>query len=699
MLLLLVARPAGAGITIDFPRSGMNKMCGNFTICGTAPGETGLTVEVLDSTNAVVLKSGTTGVNPWHARVPSEFMIAGQTYTVRVTSAAQTVATQTFVWDDVNTKRIALTKPLEGATFVGTSLVQLRGKIFAPGSTTLPPTTATAMAVYANAETTPLALFTIPANQLLWQTTIDVGSRVSSTMLRLEPQDPLEPVSIPGTRICPADIPDGASQFEYPSSKDGAVLTGWLWWPANLQLSDPDVSAVIWLHGANDNGGGAINDLECITGNLETRTWIGIAPNMRPFPLNMCIWPYSFQYYNSTDNLQQGGIHQFGEQDVLDALSWATLCLPVHEDKVHLMGHSQGGRGALCIGLKRPHLWASVGVTAPLSDTYANVAFNYDAGSCLEPMFNGLPHQANPDPAAQAVIDCNYSETSARFLIENAYTLPIIHMHGNSDQSAYNDEDDGDNWKQGFNFHTVNWDTVHQLRQPGEWSVATPLNFGKTPNTDNLKAPGYIGGYQNIVYEATGNPYQGHAFSCTTVSPHGWTDEIFPFFDAHPTRVTNPSTVVYKTYRQLHSEAYWAKVRIADVFNRQDKPACAVAQVIDPDLLTLDAVRLKEFEIDLDKSGLELAEGSPLTIELRLLVATQNRFDPNLIRVEGEPTPPVVIIIRDPDFEFLGASSATWTVGVSSQSITTTLLGDTLTVAPLPLLGGAGGTLVVTVSD
>ena len=150
----------------------------------------------------------------------------------------------------------------------------------------------------------------------------------------------------------------------------------------------------------------------------------------------------------------------------------------------------------------------------------------------------------------------------------------------------------------------------------------------------------------------------------------------------------------------LHSEAYWAKVRIADVFNRQDKPACAVAQVVAANLLRLDAVRLKELEIDMAAaSGLQLSENSPLTIELSLLVATPNRFDPNLIRVEGEPTPPVVIIIKDPDFELLGASSATWTVGGSSVSITTTLLGDTLTVAPLPLLAGAGGTLVITVSD
>ncbi len=683
----------------------MNKMCGNFTICGTAPGETGLTVEVLDSTNAVVLKSGTTGINPWHARVPSEFMIAGQTYTVRVTSAAQTVATQTFVWDDVNTKRIALTKPLEGATFVGTSLVQLRGKIFAPGSTTLPPTTATAMAVYANAETTPLALFTIPANQLLWQTTIDVGSRVSSTMLRLEPQDPLEEVSVPGTRVCPADIPDGASQFEYLSSKDGAVLTGWLWWPANLQLSDPDVSAVIWLHGANNEGGELMTTLPCITGNLDTRTWIGIAPNMRPFPLNNCEWPYSFQYYNSTDNSQQGGIHQFGEQDVLDALSWSTVCLPVDPAKVHLMGHSQGGRGALCIGLKRPHLWASVGVTAPLSDMYANVAFNYDAGSCLEPMLNGLPHQANPDPAAQAVIDCNYTETSARFLIENAYTLPIIHMHGNNDQKAYNREADADNWKQGFNFHEVDWDGEHVIQpvdpddpmSPPAWTAATPLDFGKTPNTDELKAPGYIGGYQEIEYTATGGQFGGHDLSCTS-SGHPWTDAIFPFFDAHPTRITNPTTIVYKTYRQLHSEAYWAKVRIADVFNRQDKPACAVAQVIAANLLKLDAVRLKEFEIDMAApSGLQLNENSPLTIELKLLDPLLDRFDPGLARAMDEPTPPLVIILKKPSFADLGASSATWKPdGGQTVPIGTTLLGDTLTVTPLPLLP-EGGTLVLTV--
>ncbi len=618
---------------------------------------------------------------------------------------ANLLVSQGFQWDVLNSRRISLTSPLEGAALTS-GIVQLSGTILAAGSTTLPPSAATTVEVFVDDEATAAASFEILANTSQWTEAVDLGTRTGSLLVRLQPT--LAGASGTSVRIGVGSYSVGTNQFEYVTSSDGAVLDGVLWWPhvggnpnAPLSFADPAVSLVTWLHGAGVSGD-AMVEAVCITSKLNARTWIGVAPHGRRFPLELDCpdWTHTFTYYDSTDNPEDDGVFCHGETDIFDAMDWArfgsaetgSAGLPINAESLFLMGHSQGARGAMTIGLKHPHLFAAVGVSAPVTDTYANFARGDDPATCLGNMFQGFPHQTNTDPTQQAIVDNNYSETSPRFLIENAHSLPIFHAHGDNDGSAYNVFGDlGEQWLEGYNLQTVDWDTCHVV-DLNEYPFTGPLCFGKTPNVDDLKTAVYLGGFQALDRVFTSDP-SGHSLSCDDEENHNWTDPIFDFFDDHSTRVVDPDTVVYKTYRSIYTDAHWLRVRIAECFDRRDKPAAVIAQAIPEDnALQIQFARAAEIEFDPAPIGLALDPANFLNIDLKHLVPELDRFDPNVYHevecpAEGESPPQPPASFGDPYIIIRGDYRGYFAYGVlwpSGRVFIPFITAESMTVGPIP---------------
>jgi len=457
--------------------------------------------------------------------------------------------------------------------------------------------------------------------------------------------------------------------FAYASSQDGANLTGRVHVGANYNPATP-TALVIYLHGGGGNGTFDSSMLP----QLDARGWIGIGPDGRLWNLynQGCSWQWSAAYVDNADP-DVGP----GERDILDAIEWAKANYNINPNRIYLTGFSMGGRGTYQIGLRNPDLFAAIAPMSPASDMYEIFVRRPDPAACKEGMTGGKPGDS-------PLVDTFYTITSGRFLIENAFNLPVRHFHGTSDSVALNIPTDS-RYLHGYHMLTrTNWTGSH--------GAGTP-DFGHTPTLTELRArhgDGYDWGYffTDVAHSRDAKWFSNTAVG-TAGTVEGTTDPLnpsqylgmFEFFEQR-TLVTNPATVVYKSYTDTHRRAYWAEIDITTPW--LDVPgAIRATRTIASNRLDVELVRVSKATFNLTQAGLQLADGTDLTMIISPLV--EPAFDPALA-APGETLAPTLVLTGD----FTAASSVTvLRDGVPLAGSAVTASGNAISIGPLAPVAAA----------
>lgn len=424
-----------------------------------------------------------------------------------------------------------------------------------------------------------------------------------------------------------------ASNITYRSTVDNVQMGAVLWTPGNFNAQGAKIPLFVYLHGGGgtgqvllNNGGGAL------TRELDARRWLGIAPDGRRWNLASrgCDWQTSAAYVNSNDPTVGPG-----EQDILDAINWAIANYPVDTNRIYLSGFSMGGRGTYQIGLRNPDLFAAIAPFAPAVDMYEAWAQRADASGCHEVMPGGKPGDS-------LRVDTMFTITSGRFLIENAFNLPVFHAHGTQDNVAYNIPTPG-RFQHGAHILTdASWN--------GCSSGSTgQLCFGHTPTLSELRTRHPEAYEWAYMFTPVGHTVESRWVTGAPASAQvvGTADPQNPAniigamnFLSRFTRKTNPETVIYKSYTSEHRRAYWTEIDIALPW--QDMPGAIRAKRNNAaNSLDVELSRVATASFDLSPAGLRLAADAPLTINLKLL--NEAAFDPALIATDVPLEPKIVL--------------------------------------------------------
>lgn len=456
----------------------------------------------------------------------------------------------------------------------------------------------------------------------------------------------------------------GTQEFTYASSVDGAALTSKIHVPAGHDPAGPPVPLVIHLHG----GGGIGQISQDMAAQLDARGWIGIAPDGREWGLfgGACTWRRSAAYVNSPDP-DVGP----GEQDILDAIDWARAHHPIDDERVYLTGFSMGGRGTYVIGLKHPDLFAAIAPMGPASDMFEVWVRRTDPGDCKEGMTGG-------PPGTSPFVDTMHLVTSARFLLENAYNLPVFHAHGLLDGVASNDP--------AVSEYLHGWHMTSDTSFDG-CHAAPDLCFGHTPTLSELAARHPDGYRWAHMFTPVGHVTDARWLTGTPVAPGIVGDEdplapgqylgIYDFLARH-TRVRVPDTIVYKTYEDEHRGAHWAEILTSAPWTTSPAGLRATRDVGNR-ALTVELSRAAEVAFDLVAAELVPDADAPLSVLLAPLA--EPAFDPAL-DASGEASNPVVRLVAP------GLRGATvLRDGQVLDPALVRLAGDWLELGPLALTG------------
>src|SRR5450830_1171788 len=131
------------------------------------------------------------------------------------------------------------------------------------------------------------------------------------------------------------------------------------------------------------------------------------------------IGAYSTQYVDGVNGIPD-------ETDVLACLADTLASFRIDPDRVHLVGFSQGGKGALLVGLKNPDRFASISDGAGPSDAFEKQS--WDPGF---PDFRAAAG-GNFVGATGSVLALWFAQ-SARFYLGNARNVPLYLAHGTAD--------------------------------------------------------------------------------------------------------------------------------------------------------------------------------------------------------------------------------------------------------------------------
>ena len=441
----------------------------------------------------------------------------------------------------------------------------------------------------------------------------------------------------------------GSQQIAYVSSVDGEPLGAELYVPAGFDASAGPTALVVHLHG----GGGTGNVSPTMAAELDARGWIGLAPDGRFWDLanQGCGWNTSAAYVDHPDPAVGPG-----EQDIFDAVDWALQSFPIDPARLYLTGFSMGGRGAYMIGLKNPDRFAAIAPMGPAIDMFEVFARRPEPCICKEGMTGGQPADG---PIPQTL----YRTTSGRFLIENAFNLPVFHGHGLLDSVASNDPANAPFLHGWHIVSDPSWNGAHTTPATNaQWGNSCftgpdsdlPLSFGfgHTPTLSELNArhpDGYDWafmftpvGHSTDPLWLQGQPITPGSFGTVDpLNPGSWIG-IYEFFERH-TLATNPDTVVFKTYEDEHEAAYWATIVSAVPW--QGVPAAVRAtRDVAQNRLDVELSRAAEVRFDVDGAGLSLAPGQPLSVALARLA--EPVYDPALDSV-GEALTPLVVLDGD----------------------------------------------------
>jgi poly(3-hydroxybutyrate) depolymerase len=472
--------------------------------------------------------------------------------------------------------------------------------------------------------------------------------------------------------------PAGSRAQAYVSSVDGEVMTAQLRIPPGYDPSTPR-PLLVYLHGAGGTGM-AMTSNQPLLAQIDARGWLAVAPDGRKWGLAAqgCSWQHSAAYVDS-GNPAVGP----GERDILDAIDHFAAAYGTDPERVYLSGFSYGGRGAYIIGLKNPDRFAAIAPLGAPVDMYEVWFRRPDNQVCKEGITSG-------PPGSSPLADTMHSITSARFLIENAFNLPVFHGHGLNDTVASNTLFESP-FLHGFHITTdPTWSACHD---------PPLLCFGHTPTLAELRArhsDGYdwaysftpVGHVTDAFWFTGGVPPAGAVGTPDPVNPGSFVG-MFDFLARH-TRVHAPATVVYKTYTDTHRDAYWLSLRPATPW--LDVPA-AVRAHRDPatNALQLELARAAELILDLDCADLLLAPGSPVTIGLTQLV--EPVYDPALAMGPGEVQQPVLVLRGD-------FAACDWVTaergGLPIPSSLVSFAAGEVRVGPLPIAAGAASIVTIT---
>ena len=116
------------------------------------------------------------------------------------------------------------------------------------------------------------------------------------------------------------------------------------------------------------------------------------------------------------------------ETDVLACLDDALARAPADPDRVSLVGFSQGGRGALTIGLLNPTRFAALVDAAGPTDAFQ--------GQIWSPSFPDYLAAAGGAPSLGGAVLARWFELSPRFLLPSARNVFVAVLHGQADDNV-----------------------------------------------------------------------------------------------------------------------------------------------------------------------------------------------------------------------------------------------------------------------
>ncbi len=231
------------------------------------------------------------------------------------------------------------------------------------------------------------------------------------------------------------------------------------------------------------------------------------------------IGAYSTQYIDGVNGIPD-------ETDVLACLADALASFPVDADRVHLVGFSQGGKGALLVGLKNADRFASIVDGAGPSDAFE--------GQLWSPGFPDFRAAAGGDFAgAPGPVLARWFAQSARFHLGNARNIPLYLAHGTAD--------------------SVVPDSVSLFPYRNTHHIADTVGFadarGSVPTLADLRLRD-PGGYVATTFYPAGVDH----VEDVVLAP----GPIFDFMSSR-IRATRPDRVAAATYEGTGRSAYWAR--------------------------------------------------------------------------------------------------------------------------------------------
>jgi poly(3-hydroxybutyrate) depolymerase len=199
----------------------------------------------------------------------------------------------------------------------------------------------------------------------------------------------------------------------YISPADGAVRLYEVRTPAAYDGTS-QMPAILFLHGR----GGSMTSFQSDGYEAEADT-DGFVLVFWQGRFDPTISALSTQYVDGVNGIPD-------ETDVLACLADALASFRIDPDRVHLAGFSQGGKGALLIGLKNPDRFASISDGSGPSDAFE--------GQSWSPGFPDFRAAAGGDfIGATGAVLAGWFAQSPRFYLGNARNVPLYLAHGTAD--------------------------------------------------------------------------------------------------------------------------------------------------------------------------------------------------------------------------------------------------------------------------